>query len=287
MKLSTLLAILASLSSVLGAPAKLIPPGSEIQLVERGAAPKSLNYSYEDPIERDIDVNCYHYPKPRKGSTTGYRKCYMKKDPCNIKWRHDIQAYRAACIAKFINNIQPIWVVQDPDNPICRKLWEPDIESLTYCGGKDVKEDGKGNRVPPCGKPHGIGEGSCRAPVLGGCAVKEECELLEPDQNFDNSDRCRAMWSHCDRMFVKLCPDYALPCQDKCGDPKTCIRGYPPALGLKAHTVRVVDWDMVEEIKKSNEALNGTDLLSNDLGLDVEEQSTEGDGEQLEAEGEY
>ena len=196
------------------------------------------NYSTGDNIERDHGVHCYHFPlADRKGAKTGYRKCYHKEEPCNVKWRKDAKEFREFCTGK---------IPKDSTKPICSLMWEPDIESGTYCAGKNVQVDEKGNRVMPCGKPAGIGEeATCYPPRLDGpCTQHEDCETLEPDVH---PNKCRGVWSACEENFVKICAGSLMPCQSNCGNPDTCTRHYPEQR-LPKGVLLSLDWDMVSRI---------------------------------------
>ncbi len=184
------------------------------------------NYSLVDNIERDHEVHCYHWPVPgHKESTVGYRKCYHKDEPCNVRWRDDVRAFRANCAETLLNDLKEL-VAPNPSAPICGLMWEPDVESASYCEGKEVAVGADGNRILPCGPAAGIGLGAkCPAPILGGACTKwEDCEVLEPDTT---STKCKGVWSACEENFVQVCVGSLMPCQSKCGDPDTCERGYP------------------------------------------------------------
>lgn len=251
MKFSTLLVLAACASTGFALPA-----ASELHNLRARADPN--NYGLTDNIEKDQGVNCYHFPAGTKGNKVGYRKCYMKTEPCNVEWRKAVLDFRYWCLPydRLI------------DDPVCKQLWEPDVDSPKYCIGREVKEDGKGNRVPACGNPRGIGAGACRAPSLENyCPDETSCRVIEPDVD-PKGKPCRAMFSACQNNYIKICAGYALPCQADCRNPKSCIRG-SSNMTLPAPLKPVMDVLALASINVA-ELLGNSTIATKDDGMDAE-----------------
>lgn len=161
----------------------------------------------DDPIESDDTLNCYHFPRRfvnGKMELHRYRRCYRKDLDCNVRWRKDVSNFREFCGSIPAKN---------PEDPLCQRSWEPDVEAEEYCKGKHEKEDYKGARMLPCGEFRGIGSGALCSTFGQSteCPGEPVCKYIVP---FLDSPSCHWIWQECSLAFVLRCQWTDFTCYD-------------------------------------------------------------------------